>query len=117
MKMLDVVLSTDGSSLWSDVAKPVKIVGLSLSYVNTDEDFGELRVYFDTKSWDVDTDGLIYTDSGFMSQLKELLKRIGLAGNYVSYSEQGMQGDNYVSCDVEEEFIRSYNHCTVFSGV
>jgi hypothetical protein len=83
------------------------VTGLELSYVNDEGDFGELRVHFDTNTWDVDTDGLIYTDKQFINDLKVLLNRIELDTD-VSYSEQGMQGDTFVSLDVGPEFIKSY---------
>ena len=100
-------LSTNGHGYWSNVAKTVIVTGLDLAYVNEEGDFGELRVYFDTDAWDVDTDGLIYTDKQFISDLKTLLAKVEL-GTDVSYSEQGMQGDNYVSLDVGSEFINSF---------
>ncbi len=100
-------LSTDGSGYWSNVTKTVLVTGLELSYVNDEGDFGELRVHFDTNTWDVDTDGLIYTDKQFINDLKVLLNRIELDTD-VSYSEQGMQGDTFVSLDVGPEFIKSY---------
>jgi hypothetical protein len=100
-------LSTNGSGYWSDVAKTVLVTGLELSYVNDEGDFGELRVHFDTNTWDVDTDGLIYTDKQFINDLKVLLNRIELDTD-VSYSEQGMQGDTFVSLDVGPEFIKSF---------
>ncbi len=100
-------LNTNGSGYWSNVAKTVLVTGLELSYVNDEGDFGELRVHFDTNTWDVDTDGLIYTDKQFINDLKVLLNRIELDTD-VSYSEQGMQGDTFVSLDVGPEFIKSY---------
>ena len=100
-------LSTNGHGYWSNVAKTVTVTGLDLAYENDESDFGELRVYFDTDTWNVDTDGLIYTDKQFISDLKTLLARLEL-GTDVSYSEQGMQGDNYVSLDVGSEFINSF---------
>jgi len=100
-------LSTDGSGYWSNVAKTVLVTGLELSYVNDEGDFGELRVHFDTNTWDVGTDGLIYTDKQFINDLKVLLNRIELDTD-VSYSEQGMQGDTFVSLDVGPEFIKSF---------
>lgn len=109
MRKVTAVLTTDGFGYWSDVAKDVKVLGFDLSYVNDEGDFGELRVYFDTNTWDVNSDGLIYTDRLFLKQLQELLSQLGLAGNDVSYSEQGMQGDRYVSLDAGEAFIKSYN--------
>ena len=49
----------------------------------------------------------IYTDKEFISNLKVLLSRLEL-GTDVSYSEQGMQGDTFVSLDVGTEFIKSF---------
>ena len=109
MRKVNVTLNTNGSGYWSKVAKPVKIVKLNMPYVNDEEDFGELRVYFDTASWDVNTDGLIYTDELFMLQLQMFLDEHGLNSEDVSYSEQGMQGEDYVSLDVGADFIKSYN--------
>ena len=100
-------LHTGGDGYWSDVAKAVRITELRVGYVSDEEDFGELQVCFNTDDWRPDTCGLIYTDSVFMGELVEYLASIGL-GTDVSYSEQGMQGDNYVSCDVNSEFLASY---------
>jgi len=108
MRKVTTTLNTDGCGYWSEVAKPVKIVGINLPYVNDEEDFGELLVMFDKKTWDVNKDGLIYTDRQFEEELKAFLTTIGLAGEDITYSEQGMQGDDYVSFDVGEAFIQSY---------
>jgi len=112
MQKLTSVLSTDGSGLWSNVARDVKIVGYNLAYVNDERDFGELRVYFDTKTWDVNAYGLIYTDNRFARQIGYLFDRLSMDGADISYSEQGMQGDNYVSFDVGAKFIESYSAIT-----
>jgi hypothetical protein len=104
---LNTRLSTDGSGYWSNAAKTVTVTGLELSYVSDENDFGELRVHFDTNTWNVDTDGLIYSDREFISNLKVLLSRLELDTN-ISYSEQGMQGDTFVSLDVGPEFIKSF---------
>ena len=107
--MQTVILNTDGKrGLWSNVARAVRIVDVQLGYVADESDFGELCVYFDTETWDVNKDGLIYTDRLFERELQEFLTAHGLAGADVSYSEQGMQGDDYVSCDVGEKFLRSW---------
>ena len=101
-------LHTDGRGHGSRVAKAVQITELTVPYINEEGDFGELRVHFNTDSWRVDKVGLIYTDKQFMIELQAYLNSIGLAGDDVSYSEQGLQGDNYVSCDIGEEFIASW---------
>jgi hypothetical protein len=99
---------TAGDGYWSNVAKSVSVTGVGLGYVNDEEDFGELRVYFDTNTWDVNEDGLIYTDSLFLAMLRERLAACGFDATDVTYSEQGMQGDNYVSLDVGEKFLRTW---------
>ncbi len=104
---MQTVFNTAGDGYWSDVAKPVLITDMQLGYVSEDKDFGELRVYFDTKFWDVNVDGLIYTDSQFYADLQQLIKAQGLVVD-LCYSEQGMQGDNYVSLDVGKEFLDSW---------
>jgi len=107
MILVSKTLNTDGTGYWSNVKESVPVTGLELAYENDESDFGELRVYFDTTVWDVDTKGLIYTDRQFLIELVSLLSGVGLETD-VSYSEQGMQGDNYVSCDVGPDFIKSY---------
>ena len=53
-------------------------------------------------------DGLIYTDKDFIAELRMFLAQHGLPGDDVDYSEQGMQGDDYVSLDAGEEFVRAW---------
>lgn len=101
--MQKVIFNTAGDGYWSNVAKAVEVVDIKLGYVADDKDFGELCVYFNTADWDVNKDGLIYTDSEFLHELNAFLVAQGLCP--VDYSEQGMQEDNYVSLDVEDEFI------------
>ena len=108
MYKISATLNTAGDGYWSSTAKAVEVTGLQLSYINDELDFGELRVRFAAASWDTAKHGLIYTDAQFMAELKELLTSMGFDSSDVSYSEQGMQGDNYVSCDVGELFINTY---------
>jgi hypothetical protein len=98
---------TGGNGLWSQAKRLVPVTRLELS-TNDEGDFGELRVYFDVRNWDVNKLGLIYTDRAFMNSLQRRLTKLGLAGTDVSYSEQGMQGTDYVSCDVGADFIASW---------
>jgi len=102
------VLNTRGDSLWSSKASEVRVTKLDLAYVSDDNEFGELRVYFDRRTWNVEKDGLIYTDSLFIRELRKLLKTLDLAGGSVDYSEQGMQASDYVSCDVGKSFVKSW---------
>ena len=108
MYKINATLNTNGNGYWSNTKAAVEITGLQLSYTNDELDFGELRVRFNTATWDVNKLGLIYTDKQFMRELKELLTAKGFDASDVSYSEQGMQGDTYVSCDVGERFINTF---------
>ena len=100
---------TDGKGYWSKTVKTVPINRVRLAYVNDEGDFGELRAYFDTKEWDTDTDGLIYTDMmwkhSFLTCMENVMGFSPDAILDVSYSEMGMQGENYVSMDVGQQFI------------
>ena len=107
MYKINATLNTGGGGYWSNTKAAVEITALQLAYTNDELDFGELRVYFNTKTW-AWQDGLIYTDKQFMRELKELLTAKGFDASDVSYSEQGMQGDNYVSCDVGQCFINTF---------
>jgi hypothetical protein len=113
MRTINQGVWTDGSGYWSNAVKEVRVLALNVPYVNDEGDFGELRVYFDTKTWDINEDGLIYTDRAFLQDLRNLLTGIGLAGDDVDYSEQGMQGDEYVSLDVGKDFVDSYRNCAM----
>ena len=101
-------LHTNGNGYWSNKRKAVDVTKLDLQYCTAEKDFGELCVYFTKASWDTAVDGLIYTDKLFMTELRAYLQTIGFTeaeANDVSYSEQGMQTDEYVSCDVGAVFI------------
>lgn len=103
--------NTCGDGYWSDVAKEVYVESISM-YISTENinDEGEeaeycdgdLAVNYTEATWDNNVDGLIYTDSLFLEQVKQFLIDNGFnadAVNDITYSEQGMQDDERVSCD------------------
>jgi len=100
---------TDGRGHWGPEVRDVRLTKLTVPYINEEEDFGELRVHFDEITWKVDTHGLIYTDRKFQNELRLLLVKVlqftEAAALDVCYSEQGMQGDDYVSFDVDKLFL------------
>ena len=100
------VLHTDGNGLWSDRKAAVNLTDIKVRPIESD--FGELRVYFDKANWNVYESGLIYTDKLFLKELKKLLSTVDIDGSDVSYSEQGMQGDDYVSLDYGRNFAKSF---------
>lgn len=108
MIKFDATLHTNGKGFWTTVAAPVRVEELSLPYVNDEETHGELLVKFDVKSWDVDSNGDIYTDPLFLEELKAELTLKGFDASELGYSEYGMQRDNCVSLDVGPKFIASW---------
>lgn len=71
-------------------------------HVHFDEENAHaLRIYVVPKGYKPDKVGLIYTDEGFLKDIKEFFKALGMpAWSEVDYSEQGMQGDNYIDMEV-----------------
>lgn len=103
---------TDGSGYWSSTSKKIicKKAALILcehQIENNYFDFGELRVYYNKSQWNNNKYGLIYTDKLWLFNLKKYLstKFSKKELSRIQYSEQGMQGDNYVSLDVYKYFI------------
>ena len=112
-RRVNFVTKTGGHGPWSQVVKTVRVTGVQLAYVSDDHDFGELRVYFDTGDWDVYSDGLIYGDMMWKHTFLTCMEsHFGFGPDAildVSYSEQGMQGNNYVSMDVGQNFLIECN--------
>ena len=103
-----VIIHTNGDGHWSKHARPVGIIDLQIGYISDDQVFGELKVVFDTTTWDTKLHGLIYTDRKFIDELRTYLYSVGLVGIDAEYSEQGMQGRNFVSFDIGKSFIDSW---------
>ena len=97
---------TDGSGLWSRHAGPVNTTELQMSRFSNNS--GELRVYFDKTTWSIRKHGLIYTDEQFLRELKAEFEKLNVNASRLDYSEQGMQGDNYVSFDVNKTFMKDF---------
>lgn len=100
---VDWTLTTGGNGLWSGEERNVKVTGLLLDRWCDDDDLfseNELKVCFSTRSWNTNRHGLIYTDKRWMRELVAHFNKLGLPGAAVDYTEQGRQGDNYVSCSV-----------------
>ena len=101
-----VTLHTSGTGYWSNRAAAVRVTDLQVHVL--EDTWGELRVHFNTDDWRVDQHGLIYTDPQWHRQLLEYLAQEHYDTSDVYYSEQGMQGDNYVSLDCGSAFIASW---------
>jgi hypothetical protein len=109
-RKVDFITSTDGKGFWNRVEKDVRIVRLDLVAAHPSKFFYyysqgsfELRAYWDKRTWNVNKNGLIYTDKLWFTTFRKSLIDLGFSGKAlrsVGYSEQGMQGDDYVSMDV-----------------
>ena len=95
-----------GKGYWSDVKKDVLIDSVEVT-IYWDEEWmsDDFCIYFKEgdgeNDWDTNKEGLIYSDNVFIEEFKEYLATILPieVAHDITYSEQGMQGDNYVSCD------------------
>lgn len=112
MKKVSFSCNTDGRGFWSRRSTPVQVMEVTLSYLAGDKGFGELRAKFANDSWDVREDGLIYTDPHWMKDFRQAMKKeFQLSDKAIAdidYSEQGMQGNDFVSMDVGENFLKEW---------
>jgi hypothetical protein len=101
-------LHTNGNGLWSTKKASVKILNLYLRKTAPDWSYADLQVKFDTSTWNIKSNSLIYTDPLFIKELRQFLKNASFNTQCIDYSEQGMQGSNFVSFDVDQKFIDSW---------
>lgn len=97
-----------GDGLWSNKKMDnLKIHILPEDAFYQDDDpapVGQLNVYFNPRIWNIDKLGLIYTGSLFLAHVRRLLKAAGFRHFLdLDYSEQGMQGDDFVNFDVGDK--------------
>ena len=120
--VVNKTFTTEGDGLWSSISKAVFVESISMfiSTENNEGDFydGDLAINYTNATWDNDVDGLIYTDRAFIAQVKAFLINAGFdneAVNAISYSEQGMQDDERVSCDANEfaDYLRNISNAKI----
>ena len=116
--IVNKMFTTCGDGYWSTVAKDVFVESINM-YISADEEEGDgdLQAYFTEETWN-DSYGLIYTDSAFLACVHTALIEAGIsieAAEDVCYSEQGMQGDDYVSMDAYAlgDYVRARMQNTV----
>ena len=104
MIKFDRVIATGGNGLWAKLVANVQVRGIDNQDtidMLEDEEGGVIDVYFDTASWDTERDGLIYTDDTFLENLKAEFVKMGLDPSGMYYTEWSLQGDDFVSFDVD----------------
>lgn len=102
--MKSFYLETDGKGQWSKSKKKVKITKIKHGLWSGNE----ICLFF--SNWNVENDGLIYTDRTFIRQFRKYLVSKGMpkkVANDIDYTEQGMQGNKYVSLGYGE-VLQSY---------
>lgn len=122
---INIHTATDGDGLWTKHKTNVTIKELQVHRLFRDASdknnfHGELRALFRKKDWNIEKHGLIYTDKGWMRHFRNRLLEMGFskkATNSINYSEQGMQGDDYVSLDIGSEFIKEFAIFSYFGKI
>jgi len=108
--LVDIKTSCNGQGYWS--GRPLKRIRIhELRVPTSGHDFGELTAWFSKDDWDIDEHGLIYTDHGWLRTFRWGLRKYGFSWDAIrniDYSEQGMQGETYVSKDVGKPFLDEY---------
>lgn len=115
MKSLTVPLSstvtTCGDGLWAPgVVKDVQLISVNFvnPYEDADNDFSYISctVMFNITKWNVNVDGLIYTDSCIDRIATEVSRAVGLLV-VLEWSEMGMQGNDFMhfDCVVSNELL------------
>lgn len=113
ISLRDQSCKTNGRGLWSDIITNVSLDEAALRLCQLDGTglWGELRVSFKKLSWKTEKNGLIYTDPAFLKDLRNIFVERAFCSRAVAeldYSEQGMQGDQYVSLDAERHFCEHF---------
>jgi hypothetical protein len=98
------VCKTHGNGYWSneELKTTVKKINFEVAYFSEDSVTLYVEVFFSQREWNIETDGLIYTDTNWIKDFSKNFVKLPEVKNLVKmkdidYTEQGMQGDNYVS--------------------
>jgi len=86
-------LLTSGDGHWSSAVRNVTITDIKVSYDSDWCKYASVKIFFSRNDWLVRKDGLIYTDTKFLKLAK------AFTGLKLDYSEQGLQGSNFVHMD------------------
>jgi len=112
-----MICETKGDGLWSPATRAVATTKIEMEVGEIDACLYRctiflsvhIKVYFPKRSWDTDKHGLIYTDSlwikDFRKQFAKQFPSLAWMAGKIDYTEQGMQGDNYVSLSVHMDSL------------
>jgi hypothetical protein len=110
LKKCNIAARTSGKGLYSKDKVNLfhRKIHLNLWQYSGESYGGELQVFFTKRDWDIDKYGLVYTDPSWIKEFRAGLISHGFLAKELKeldYSEQGMQGKNYISLDVGPDFI------------
>jgi hypothetical protein len=109
MKQLTFTGTTNGNSLWSREKNKEVTGDMTFTLLEYDGETygGNARFHFNKEEWDINSLGLIYTDEGFLDSVYTALNDAGFKNtlDHIGYSEQGMQGDDYIDFDATIELV------------
>lgn len=112
MNFAGLVAATSGKGLWSSAVRAVTVHQLELEVEeHYDDPSFTLAALFTRNQWSTDKHGLIYTDPQWLREFKACLVEAGFskkAVKSIEYTEQGMQGDDYVSLSCGELFAAEF---------
>ena len=90
-------IQTGGDGLWSSCSTIVEVTNITVKWEGGN--LVEINASFDPNTWNVERDGLIYTDKMFLEGLRRKISDLSGVNMTLDYTEQGMQGDDYISLE------------------
>ena len=102
----NLIIHTDGNGYWSTTRAAVQIIGVQIIETPAEPQYGlgasvTINAIFDDEHWDIDEDGLIYTDDRALTELRAVLAdHVDHDLSTLDYTEHGMQGANYISLEL-----------------
>ena len=93
-------IQTGGDGLWSSRSAIVEVTSLTVKWEGGK--VVEINVSFDPNTWSVEHYGLIYTDKLFLEGLRQKISELCGNNTTLDYTEQGMQGEDYVSLECND---------------
>jgi hypothetical protein len=112
IKTPGAICSTSGTGHWTSEKRQVGIKSIELCYTDDELGFANIVAFFKTGDWNTEKHGLIYTDRKWLANFRKLCNSLGLPGCDVDYTEQGMQGTDYVSLCVGKKFLKAWAKVT-----
>ena len=95
-------IQTGGDGLWSTRSTIVEVTNITIKWEGSSQ--VEINASFDPNTWDVERDGLIYTDNMFLEGIRRKISDLCGNNTIIDYTEQGMQGEDYVSLECNDRY-------------